>query len=68
MDKNAPSDFTHAFQDLIAAARKKQVPLEFLVMNLEIFKTELANQFINQQAAMRAQKIIETNPRIDGQK
>ena len=62
---NAPSDFTHAFHAVIADGIKKQVPLEFMVMNLEITKIDLANRFINQQAAMRAQKIIETNPRID---
>jgi hypothetical protein len=72
MDKNAPSDFTHAFHAVITDGIKKQVPLEFMVMNLEITKIDLANRFINQQAAMRAQnlaqKIAEATPRIEPNK
>jgi hypothetical protein len=69
MDKNAPSDFTHAFHAVISDGLKKQVPLEFMVMNLEITKIDLANRFINQQAAMKAQglaqQIADATPRID---
>ena len=66
---NAPSDFTHAFHAVIADGIKKQVPLEFMVMNLEITKIDLANRFINQQAAMKAQRlaqqIADATPKID---
>ena len=68
MDKNAPSDFTHAFHAVIGDALKKQVPLDFIVVNLEITKIDLANRFINQQAAFKAhnlaQKIAESTPKI----
>jgi hypothetical protein len=72
MDKNAPSDFTHAFHAVIADGIKKQVPLEFMVMNLQITGIDLANRFINQQAAFKAhnlaQKIAEATPQIDPNK
>jgi hypothetical protein len=69
MDKNAPSDFTRALHADIGDAIKKQVPLDFIVVNLEITKVDLANRFINQQAAMRAHemaiKIADATPKID---
>lgn len=59
MDKNAPSDFTRAFHAVIGEAIKKQVPLDFLVVNLEITKIDLANRFINQQAAFKAHNLAQ---------
>lgn len=52
MDKNAPSDFTRAFHAVIADGLKNHVPLDFIVVNLEITKIDIANRFLNQQAAM----------------
>ena len=49
MDKNAPSDFTHAFHAVIGDALKKQVPLDFIVVNLEITKIDLANRFLSER-------------------
>ena len=72
MDKNAPSDFTRVLHEAIGSALKAQVPLDFIVVNLEITKIDLANRFINQQAAMRAsnlaQKIADATPRIEPNK
>lgn len=72
MDKKAPSEFTRAFRAVLDDAMKKQVPMDFILMSLELNKIAIANQILSQSSAMQAhnlaQKISEVTPQIDPNK
>lgn len=44
---------------VVAKGMKERVPLDFMVARLEIEKTDMANRYLNQQAAVETEALAE---------
>lgn len=54
-----PSEFTRQFHKLVGEAINSGVPLDFMIVNLEVTKIDLANRFIQITAQKRSEKWVE---------
>jgi hypothetical protein len=64
---NTPtSDFARALRMVTAKAMKDRVPKDFMVAQLEIVKTDMANRYLNEESTRQAEALAEDIARNGG--
>lgn len=60
------TDFARAIRAVIAKGIKEKVPKDFMVAQLEIVKTDMANRYLNEESTRQAEALAEDIARNGG--